>query len=133
MFALSCASQNYAWGRIGEESIIAKLKAASDPSFTLEATKPYAELWMGTHVNGPSKLADGTPLLDWLQANPASVGQLPEGYAPGDLPFFCSKCCRFGRPCQSKHIQTSKELQSYMPRSPINIKILIINPKWPLR
>ena len=46
MFALSCASQNYAWGRIGEESIIAKLKAASDPSFTLEATKPYAELWM---------------------------------------------------------------------------------------
>lgn len=88
MFALSCASQNYAWGRIGEESIIAKLKAASDPSFTLEATKPYAELWMGTHVNGPSKLADGTPLLDWLQANPASVGQLPEGYAQGDLPFL---------------------------------------------
>ena len=42
----------------------------------------------GTHVNGPSMLADGTPLLDWLQANPTSVGQLPEGYAPGDLPFL---------------------------------------------
>ena len=39
-------------------------------------------------MNGPSKLADGTPLLDWLQANPASVGQLPEGYAQGDLPFL---------------------------------------------
>ena len=46
MFALSCASQNYAWGRLGEDSIIAKLKAASDPSFALEPTKPYAELWM---------------------------------------------------------------------------------------
>lgn len=46
MFALSCASQNYAWGRLGEDSIIAKLKATSDSSFALEPTKPYAELWM---------------------------------------------------------------------------------------
>lgn len=112
MFALSCASQNYAWGRIGEESIIAKLKAASDPSFTLEATKPYAELWMGTHVNGPSKLADGTPLLDWLQANPASVGQLPEGYAQGDLPFFVQSAVDSDGPVNPS---TSKQAKSSNP------------------
>ena len=88
MFPLSCSVQNYAWGRIGEDSIIARLKMVSDANFSVGPTTPYAELWMGTHVNGPSKLEDGTPLLDWLQANPDAVGTLPEDYSPGDLPFL---------------------------------------------
>jgi mannose-6-phosphate isomerase len=53
--------QHYPWG---------------DPSFIpdllgLEATgEPCAELWLGTHPNGPATFADGTPLAE-------SIGELP--------------------------------------------------------
>ncbi len=53
--------QHYAWG---------------DPSFIPALLglpgrgKPWAELWLGTHSNGPSVLDDGTPLAD-------HTGQLP--------------------------------------------------------
>jgi mannose-6-phosphate isomerase len=88
MFSLTCPVQNYAWGRIGEESIIAQLKTVSDPIFRTGATTPYSELWMGTHVTGPAKLMDGSLLLDWLNKNPSAVGQVPPGYPADDLPFL---------------------------------------------
>lgn len=49
------AVQHYAWG---------------DPTFIPELLgvepdgRPWAELWLGTHPNGPTRLTDGTPLRD---------------------------------------------------------------------
>lgn len=57
MHLLDCKAQNYAWGKSGTESVVAQLLQGNvDPKL------PYAELWMGTHPNGPSTavLADGS-------------------------------------------------------------------------
>ena len=52
-------------------------------------TEPYAELWMGTHVNGPSRLVDGGQLLkDHLADKPHLVGTVPPSYPANDLPFL---------------------------------------------
>jgi mannose-6-phosphate isomerase len=88
MFPLSFSVQNYAWGRFGDDSIISKLKSESDSIFKTDASLPYAELWMGTHVSGPSRLLNGTTLLEILNKNPNFVGKVPEGYPIDDLPFL---------------------------------------------
>lgn len=90
MLSIACGVQSYAWGKVGSDSAVGKLKKSSDKSFVLEEDKPYAELWMGTHPSGPSKLdqPDSQPLLDWLQANPSAVGIVPKGYPTDDLPFL---------------------------------------------
>ena len=49
-----CAVQNYEWGVRGNASSVAQLAGASQSAFTVDKAKPYAELWMGTHPNGPS-------------------------------------------------------------------------------
>ena len=83
LFALSCAVQSYAWGKVGNESTVAKL-AASNGDLAVDPGTPYAEYWFGTHVNGPAKIKGeegdgGNALLsDWLAKNvDASTGQLP--------------------------------------------------------
>lgn len=43
MFQLFPEIQNYKWGKIGFDSIISKFYK------TIEPSKPYAELWIGTH------------------------------------------------------------------------------------
>ena len=64
---------------------MAKLKGATG----IDDSKPYAELWMGTHPSGPARVASTNELLaDWLRANPSAVGQVPAGYAGNDLPFL---------------------------------------------
>ena len=40
---LSCAVQTYAWGKVGPESEVAKLKSG-DPSFTVNKEQTYAEV-----------------------------------------------------------------------------------------
>ena len=99
-FPLTCSVQNYAWGRFGEDSIIAKLKAFSEGKGAdvyddkgvripyANAATPYAELWMGTHISGPSRLTDGKELSTWLKENPSTVGFVPDGYPGDDLPFL---------------------------------------------
>lgn len=47
--------QHYAWG---DPEFIPRLLGAEPDG------RPWAELWLGTHPNGPSALDDGTPLLD---------------------------------------------------------------------
>lgn len=47
--------QHYAWG---DPAFIPQLLGV-DPD-----GEPWAELWLGTHRNGPSRLDDGTPLAD---------------------------------------------------------------------
>jgi mannose-6-phosphate isomerase len=49
MLKLSCKVQNYAWGRPASDSLVAKIAGQES-----DHTKPYAEYWMGDHVNGPS-------------------------------------------------------------------------------
>jgi mannose-6-phosphate isomerase len=84
MFPLACQVQSYDWGKRGTDSAVAKLKGVG-----VDDSKPYAELWMGTHPSGPARVAATNELLaDWLRANPSAVGHVPAGYAGSDLPFL---------------------------------------------
>ncbi|KAG6614385.1 Mannose-6-phosphate isomerase, class I [Phytophthora cinnamomi] len=86
MQELKCVAQTYAWGKSGLESSVAQLKEAADESFKADASTQYAELWMGTHPNGPSRVVredeEGeSPLLsDWIRALRANE--------TGDLPYL---------------------------------------------
>ncbi|XP_057332376.1 mannose-6-phosphate isomerase [Microplitis mediator] len=51
---LECAAQHYDWGKKGMTSSVAQLIKSSSPEVKIDDDKPYAELWMGTHPNGPS-------------------------------------------------------------------------------
>jgi len=90
MEELTCFVQQYAWGKFGLESAVARIKS-SDPAFSVSDSEPYAEIWMGTHPNGPSKMVrSGMSLYDWLQAaeNASAIGIVPEGYPALDVPFM---------------------------------------------
>jgi mannose-6-phosphate isomerase len=83
--------QHYAWG---DQAFLPGLLGVEADG------RPWAELWLGTHPNGPSRLDDGTPLVDVagdlpyllkvlaaaeplsLQTHP-SVQQAREGHARG--------------------------------------------------
>ncbi|XP_015752095.1 PREDICTED: mannose-6-phosphate isomerase-like isoform X1 [Acropora digitifera] len=87
---LKCAVQSYAWGKIGLDSTVAQLSQHS-PSFELEEDKPYAELWMGTHINGPSKLLCGNKevlLAEWIDKNTFVLGATVKEAFDGKLPFL---------------------------------------------
>ena len=93
MERLDCVVQKYAWGKTGEDSAVARAKRSGGAErFEVVAGDPYAELWMGTHPNGPSKMfSSGRLLYDWLQDQQASggaIGQVPEGYPENDIPFM---------------------------------------------
>jgi mannose-6-phosphate isomerase len=58
---------SYDWGKLGNESKVAAMARANAASKAttsttsaahdiVDDTKPYAELWLGTHPNGPSML-----------------------------------------------------------------------------
>lgn len=42
MFRLDCSVQSYAWGKNGTDSAVAKLKGASDSTFTVLPEQNYA-------------------------------------------------------------------------------------------
>lgn len=64
---LSCAIQNYEWGKKGKYSKVAQLVNGD----IIKSTTPYAELWMGTHPNGPSCIKDSNePLLTYIKKDP---------------------------------------------------------------
>lgn len=44
------SAQNYHWGKVGEQSLVARLLGAFDPK------APYAELWFGTHQKAGCKV-----------------------------------------------------------------------------
>ena len=54
IYKLICASQNYDWGKPANSSLVAEALREND--ITVDNSKPYAEYWMGTHPNGPSKI-----------------------------------------------------------------------------
>eukprot|EP00816_Leptocylindrus_hargravesii_P001913 CAMPEP_0196812802 /NCGR_PEP_ID=MMETSP1362-20130617/31335_1 /TAXON_ID=163516 /ORGANISM="Leptocylindrus danicus, Strain CCMP1856" /LENGTH=472 /DNA_ID=CAMNT_0042188705 /DNA_START=149 /DNA_END=1567 /DNA_ORIENTATION=- len=72
---LDCAAQQYAWGRIGSNSSVARMKAANSTNFIIEEDSPYAELWVGTHPNGMSQVIDcdtgeSCSLKEYVQSDP---------------------------------------------------------------
>lgn len=89
VFQLAAGAQNYDWGKIGPSSKVAQY-AEHSPGFALDTTKPYAELWMGTHPTLASKLmSTGETLKDHLKRNPNLLGEGVRKKFPGDdLPFL---------------------------------------------
>jgi mannose-6-phosphate isomerase len=95
MLKLKCAVQNYAWGKTGRESEVAKLYSSGNDNAPVEEDKPYAELWMGTHPSGPSHLSGEaesssppTTLKSWISENEASLGPVLLSKYGKDLPFL---------------------------------------------
>ncbi|OJK04762.1 hypothetical protein ASPACDRAFT_1861562 [Aspergillus aculeatus ATCC 16872] len=90
LLRLQCGVNSYDWGKIGHDSAAAKYAAtSSDSDFSIEAEKPYAELWMGTHPSLPSKdFETKRTLLDMVQDNQALMSaEVSERYG-GKLPFL---------------------------------------------
>ncbi|XP_058798307.1 mannose-6-phosphate isomerase [Phymastichus coffea] len=86
---LKCSIKNYAWGKQGIDSIVAGLVKASDPDFVPKDNVPYAELWMGTHPNGPSFLKDTQQSLDdYIQQNSSVLGSAVQKMYGTNLPFL---------------------------------------------
>lgn len=54
LFKIDCGYQNYDWGKIGSSSAVAQFASNSNPTVKIDESKPYAELWMGTHPSVPS-------------------------------------------------------------------------------
>lgn len=50
LLELSCAVQNYAWGKHGSASEVAQLKS-KDSSFLLNEQEPYAEVKPQLYIN----------------------------------------------------------------------------------
>uniref|UniRef100_A0A914YX22 Phosphomannose isomerase type I catalytic domain-containing protein n=1 Tax=Panagrolaimus superbus TaxID=310955 RepID=A0A914YX22_9BILA len=63
MQRIDCTVNNYAWGKEGNESEVAKLFAAGHGKFKVSSKMPYSELWMGTHPDGPAKVRDSAENL----------------------------------------------------------------------
>ncbi|KAJ0989150.1 hypothetical protein J5N97_007506 [Dioscorea zingiberensis] len=92
---LRVAVQNYDWGCNGENSSVARLFSLNDPSIPIDLSRPFAELWIGTHPSGPSFLlpddskSELVPLKDWILQNPSAVlgSEVVERWGD-DLPFL---------------------------------------------
>lgn len=69
--------QNYDWGKLGSQSIVAQL-ARSGNGLEVDESKPYAELWMGVHSNGPCSVMSENgvliPIKEYLLKN--SLGEI---------------------------------------------------------
>ncbi|XP_053451986.1 mannose-6-phosphate isomerase isoform X3 [Nycticebus coucang] len=105
VFPLSCAVQQYAWGKMGSSSEVAQLLASSDPLAQISEDKPYAEvrpglyfsppylqLWMGTHPRGDAKILDNRitqkTLGQWIAENQDCLGSKVKDTFNGNLPFL---------------------------------------------
>lgn len=90
MLRLLCAVQHYEWGRIGAASEVGRLHALASGEDVEDI--PYAELWMGTHRSGPSRVVaeDKSEVLlkDWLDTHPEALGQNVIERWEGELPFL---------------------------------------------
>lgn len=77
--------KSYDWGKLGEQSFVAQLAKANSDVLEIKSDAPYAELWMGDHVNGPATLkSDGKSLQEAIRSDP--IGMI--GKEEGQLPFL---------------------------------------------
>nr|KAJ3417739.1 hypothetical protein HK105_000853 [Polyrhizophydium stewartii] len=83
---ISGSVMTYDWGKLGSSSAVARLASATPP-FKPDESKPYAELWMGTHPNAPAVLVEsGAALKDVL--TPTNLSPELHSHYAGDLPFL---------------------------------------------
>lgn len=81
--------QNYAWGKKGTNSEVACLIRNAFSDYAIEDDKPYAELWLGTHPNGPSQLkTNNKPLQDLICEYPEYLGENCTKQFGTNLPFL---------------------------------------------
>lgn len=86
---LKCAIQTYDWGKRGIDSIVATLMKSANSDFMLDEKKPYAELWMGTHPNGPSYIKElNVSLADYIKENSKILGSEVQEIFGQRLPFL---------------------------------------------
>lgn len=86
---LKCKVQNYDWGKLGRESTVAKLLKSADPSVIIDENQPYAELWMGTHPNGPSLIIERDILLsEYIKDNLDAIGPAVKKQFGVTVPFL---------------------------------------------
>jgi Phosphomannose isomerase type I len=89
MLRLLCEVKQYAWGQPGKTSLVAALAEANNPGSPIQAQGPYAELWMGAHPSGSSRIAkSGESLLAWLERCPDALGQGVLTNFGRELPFL---------------------------------------------
>ncbi|KJZ73832.1 Mannose-6-phosphate isomerase [Hirsutella minnesotensis 3608] len=90
LLRLQCGVNSYEWGKKGSESAAARFAAATPSErLSIEADKPYAELWMGTHPSNPSKeLITGRTLLDLFADNRALLSGTVAAKYGDKLPFL---------------------------------------------
>ncbi|KAG9239981.1 mannose-6-phosphate isomerase [Calycina marina] len=88
LIRLQCGVNSYDWGKIGNESAAARFATATD-GFSIDASQPYAELWMGTHPSNPSKdVQTSRTLLDLLQDNQSLMSTEVSQKFGNRLPFL---------------------------------------------
>lgn len=86
---LKCKVQTYDWGKYGIDSTVATLMKSANSDFILDEKKPYAELWMGTHPNGPSYIKDLNILLEkYIKQNSHVLGNDVQKIFGHQLPFL---------------------------------------------
>ncbi|VDK56654.1 unnamed protein product [Anisakis simplex] len=74
MERLQCHVQNYAWGKKGLDSEVARVFKAGHENATIDMQKSYAELWMGTHPDGPARLKrNNMKLSNYITESETSV------------------------------------------------------------
>ncbi|KAI9664386.1 MAG: Mannose-6-phosphate isomerase [Alyxoria varia] len=84
---LQCGCNSYEWGKQGSTSVAASLASAT--GFEIDNSKPYAELWMGTHPSLPSKdLETQRTLLDLVEDNQALMSSEINRKYRDKLPFL---------------------------------------------
>ncbi|KAG6412451.1 hypothetical protein SASPL_125130 [Salvia splendens] len=105
---LRCSVKRYEWGKVGEESGVARLYA-SNRGEEIDGDEPFAEFWMGTHDSAPSTVVPNcqirsagvemesgfkrdrfnlVSLKDWIEQNPVVLGdKVFQKWGP-NLPFL---------------------------------------------
>lgn len=106
---LRCSVKRYEWGKVGEDSGVARLYA-NNSGEEIDGDEPFAEFWMGTHASGPSTVVancqmrnggverEGGPLKrnhydlaslkDWIEQNPSVLGEKVFHKWGPNLPFL---------------------------------------------
>eukprot|EP01024_Parvocaulis_polyphysoides_P014760 TRINITY_DN1617_c0_g3_i1.p1 TRINITY_DN1617_c0_g3~~TRINITY_DN1617_c0_g3_i1.p1 ORF type:complete len:443 (-),score=67.05 TRINITY_DN1617_c0_g3_i1:486-1814(-) len=91
MLRLECKAHNYAWGMKGAESEVAQLHKFNSGKMEqdLDLNAPFAEFWMGTHKNGPSKVIEtGETLQSWIENHPEALGEIVRAKYGLHLPYL---------------------------------------------
>ncbi|KAK5989691.1 Mannose-6-phosphate isomerase [Cladobotryum mycophilum] len=73
LLQLSCGISRNDWGKQGKDTLVYKIAQTFPTGEKLrdEGELPYAEVWMGTHPQLPSRvMGTGEPLLDVIEKNP---------------------------------------------------------------